>query len=67
MAIEGVRVAAIFRHWVLFGLPQMSMLRNASANRRLFEQASAALVYLGIVTAFAVVSSIICVIWLLIW
>jgi len=50
MAIEGVRAAAIFRHWVLFGLPQMSMLRNASANRRLFEQASAALVYLGIVT-----------------
>jgi hypothetical protein len=67
MAIEGVRAAAIFRRWVLFGLPQMSMLRNASANRRLFEQASAALVYLGIVTTFAVVSLIICVIWLLIW
>ena len=67
MAIEGVRAAAIFRHWVLFGLPQMSMLRNASANRRLFEQASAALVYLGIVATFAVVSLIICVIWLLIW
>jgi hypothetical protein len=32
-----------------------------------FEQASAALVYLGIVTTFAVVSLIICVIWLLIW
>jgi len=52
---------------VLFGLPQMSMLRNASVNRRLFEQASAALVYLGIVTTFAVVSLIICVIWLVIW
>ena len=46
MAIEGAWAAAIFRHWVLFGLPQMSMLRNASVNRRLFEQASAALVYL---------------------
>jgi hypothetical protein len=67
MAIEGVRAAAIFRHWVLFGPPRMSMLRNASANRRLFEQANAALVYLGIVTTFAVVSLIICVIWLLIW
>ena len=67
MAIEGARAAAIFRHWVLSGLPQMSMLRNASVNRRLFEQASAALVYLGIVTTFAVVSLIICVIWLLIW
>ena len=67
MAIEDAWAAAIFRQWVLFGLPQMSMLRNASANRRLFEQASAALVYLGIVTTFAVVSLIICVIWLLIW
>jgi hypothetical protein len=45
----------------------MSMLRNASINRRLFEQASEALVYLGIITTFAVVSLIICVIWLLIW
>ena len=67
MAIEATRAAVIFRHCVLFGLPQMSMLRNASVNRRLFEQASAALVYLGIVTTFAVVSLIICVIWLLIW
>jgi hypothetical protein len=67
MAIEGARAAAIFRHWVLSGLPQMSMLRNTSVNRRLFEQASAALVYLGIVTTFAFVSLIICVIWLLIW
>ena len=67
MAIEGAWAAAIFRHWVLFGLPKMSMLRNASVNRRLFEQASAALVYLGIVTTFAVMSLIICVIWLLIW
>jgi len=45
----------------------MSILRNASINRRLFEQASAALIYLGIVTVFTVVSLIICVIWLLIW
>ena len=52
---------------MLFGLPQMSMLRNASANRRLFEQANAALIYLGIVTTFAVASLIICLIWLLIW
>ena len=56
-----------FAHRVLFGLPPMSMLRNASTNRRLFEQASAALVYLGIVTTFTVVSLIMCVIWLLIW
>ena len=67
MAIEGAWAAAILRHWTLFGLPPMPMLRNASINRRLFEQASAALVYLGIVTTFAVVSLIICVIWLLIW
>ena len=67
MAIEGPRATGIFLFFVLFGLPQMSMLRNASVNRRLFEQASAALVYLGIVTTFAVVSLIICVIWLLIW
>ena len=67
MAIEAGRAAAIFRHCVLSGLPQMSMLRNASVNRRLFEQATAALVYLGIVATFAVVSLIICVIWLLIW
>ena len=67
MAVEAAWAAAIFRLWVLFGLPQMSMLRNASVNRRLFEQASAALVYLGIVATFAVVSLIICVIWLLIW
>jgi hypothetical protein len=65
LKVRGPRL--FFEHWVLFGLPQMSMLRNASANRRLFEQASAALVYLGIVTTFAVVSLIICVIWLLIW
>ena len=45
----------------------MSMLRNATVNRRLFEQATAVLVYLGIFTTFAVVSLIICVIWLLIW
>jgi hypothetical protein len=45
----------------------MSMLRNVSVNRRLFEQASAALVYAGIATTFAVASSIMCVIWLLIW
>ena len=67
MAIEGTRATGIFRHWVLFGLPQMSMLRNATVNRWLFEQATAVLVYLGIVTTFAVVSLIICVIWLLIW
>jgi hypothetical protein len=35
--------------------------------RWLIEQASVALVYLGIVAAFAVVSLIGCVIWLLIW
>jgi len=67
MAIEGAWVTGIFRRWVLFGLPQMSMLRNASVNQRLFEQASAVLVYLGIVTTFAVVSLIICAIWLLVW
>ena len=58
MAIEGPRATGIFRHWVL---------RNATVNRRLFEQATAVLVYLGIVVTFAVVSLIICVIWLLIW
>jgi len=52
---------------LLFGLPQMSMLRNATANRRLFEQASAVLAYLGIATTFAAVSLIMCAIWLLIW
>jgi hypothetical protein len=67
MAIESVWAAVIFRHWTLFGRPPMSMLRNPSLNRRLFEQASAALVYAGIVTTFAVVSFIMCVIWLLIW
>ena len=35
--------------------------------RWLVEQASVALVYLGIVAAFAVVSLIGCVVWLLIW
>ena len=45
----------------------MSMLRNATVNRRLFEQVTTALVYLGIVTTFAVASLIICAIWLLIW
>ena len=35
--------------------------------RWLVEQASVALVYLGIVAAFAAVSLIGCVIWLLIW
>jgi hypothetical protein len=67
MAIEGPRATGIFRHWVLCGLPQISMLRNATANRRLFEQASAVLAYLGIVTTFAAVSLIMCAIWLLIW
>lgn len=57
----------LFCDIALFGLLPMSMLRNASVNRRLFEQASAALVYLGIVTTFAVVTLIICLIWLLIW
>jgi len=45
----------------------MSMLPNASHNRQLLEQARAALVYLGIVTTFAAVSLIVCVIWLLVW
>jgi hypothetical protein len=67
MAIEGARAAAILRHCAVFGLPPMSMLRNATVSRRLFEQASVALVYLGIITTFASVSLIICVIWLLIW
>jgi len=67
MMIAGPRATGIFRHWVLFELPQISMLRNATVNRRLFEQATAILVYLGIVTTFAVVSLVICAIWLLIW
>jgi hypothetical protein len=67
MSIEGTWATGIFRHWVLFGLLQMSMLRNVTVNRRLFEQATAVLVYLGIFTTFAVVSLVICVIWLLIW
>jgi hypothetical protein len=35
--------------------------------RHLMSQAKVALVYLGIVATFAVVSLIACVIWLLIW
>jgi hypothetical protein len=45
----------------------MSMLPNALHNRKLLDQATAALVYLGIVTTFAAVSLIVCVIWLLVW
>jgi hypothetical protein len=45
----------------------MSMLPNAAHSRQLLEQAKAALVYLGILTTFAVVSLIACVVWLLIW
>jgi hypothetical protein len=45
----------------------MSMLPNASHNRELLEQATAAVVYLGIVTAFASVTVIVCAIWLLVW
>jgi hypothetical protein len=45
----------------------MSMLQNASHNRQLLEQATAALVYLGIVTTFASVILIVCAIWLLVW
>jgi hypothetical protein len=45
----------------------MSMLPNAAHNRQLLEQAKAVVVYLGIVTTFAAVSLIFCVIWLLIW
>jgi hypothetical protein len=35
--------------------------------RHLIEQAGVALVYLGIVATFAVVTLVSCVIWLLIW
>jgi hypothetical protein len=35
--------------------------------RHLIEQARVVLVYLGIVATFAVVSLIVCIIWLLIW
>jgi hypothetical protein len=45
----------------------MSMLPNAAHSRQLLEQARAGLVYLGILTTFAAVSLIACVIWLLIW
>jgi len=67
MAIESTWAAAIFDIGCSVGLPQMSMLRNASVNHRAFARAGAALVYLGIVTTFAVASLIICAIWLLIW
>ena len=40
---------------------------SAQRARRLIDQASVALVYLGIVATFAAVSLIGCVIWLLIW
>jgi hypothetical protein len=42
------------------------MFQGTAHNRHLIEQATAALVYLGIVTTFAVVTAIVCVIWLLI-
>jgi hypothetical protein len=45
----------------------MSMPPNASHNRQILEQATAALVYLGIVTTFAAVTLILCAIWLLVW
>jgi hypothetical protein len=62
-----VRGQRLFSTLGAVGLPQMSMLPNVSVNRRLSEQVSTALVYLGIVTTFAVASLIICAIWLLIW
>jgi hypothetical protein len=45
----------------------MSMLPDAAHGRQLLEQARAGLVYLGILTTFAAVSLIACMIWLLIW
>ena len=53
----------------------MAQLKNSSPGlpaqrdtaRHLIEQASVALVYVGIVATFAVASLIACVIWLLIW
>jgi hypothetical protein len=36
-------------------------------NRHMLERASAALIYLGIVSTFAAVTLIGCMIWLLIW
>jgi hypothetical protein len=36
-------------------------------NRHMLERASAALIYLGIISTFAAVSLIGCMIWLLIW
>ena len=45
-------------------IPDFPARRDAA--RQLIEQASSALVYLGIVATFAVVSLIGCVIWLLI-
>ena len=49
------------------GLTLMSITQNTTHNRRLLELARAALVYLGIVTTFAVVTLVACGIWLLIW
>jgi hypothetical protein len=45
----------------------MSMLRNPAHNHHLVEQATTALTYLGIFTAFAAVSVIACAVWLVIW
>ena len=45
----------------------MSMLQNVAHHSRLSELVGALLVYLGIATTFAVVSSLVLVTWLLIW
>jgi hypothetical protein len=45
----------------------MSITQHTTHNRHLLELAKATLVYLAIVTTFAVVTLVACGIWLLIW